>query len=152
MNPPITSKYTHTHTHWLLLAKMFSLNEVKILQEQIFSLSIVPLLSSINIFTYLLITMRKGWRKIIAHLITKSRPTLCNPVDCSFPGSSGHAISHTRIPEWVPFTPPPNRSLSNPSWNMKGFMLKRTDSIIERAVGKFIPVWFLCDWSCDNVS
>ena len=132
MNPPITSKYTHTHTHWLLLAKMFSLNEVKILQEQIFSLSIVPLLSSINIFTYFLITMRKGWRKIIAHLITKSRPTLCNPVDCSFPGSSGHAISHTR--------------------NMKGFMLKRTDSIIERAVGKFIPVWFLCDWSCDNVS
>ena len=27
--------------------------------------------------------------------------TLCDPVDCSLPGSSVHGIFHTRILEWV---------------------------------------------------
>ena len=27
--------------------------------------------------------------------------TLCNPMDCSWPGSSVHGISQTRILEWV---------------------------------------------------
>ena len=34
-------------------------------------------------------------------LITKLCPTLCNPMDCSPPGSSVHGISQTRILEWV---------------------------------------------------
>ena len=34
-------------------------------------------------------------------LITKSCPTLCNPMDLSPPGSSVHGISQTRILEWV---------------------------------------------------
>ena len=34
-------------------------------------------------------------------LVTKSRPTLCNPVDRSMPGSSVHGISQARILEWV---------------------------------------------------
>ena len=37
---------------------------------------------------------------MIAHLITKSCPTLCNPVDCSLPGSSVHGILQARILEW----------------------------------------------------
>ena len=28
-------------------------------------------------------------------------PTLCNPIDCSLPGSSVHEISQARILEWV---------------------------------------------------
>ena len=28
-------------------------------------------------------------------------PTLCNPMDCSPPGSSAHGILYTRILEWV---------------------------------------------------
>ena len=32
---------------------------------------------------------------------TKSCPTLCDPVDCSPPGSSVHGIFQTRILEWV---------------------------------------------------
>ena len=31
----------------------------------------------------------------------KSCPTLCNPVDSSWPGSSVHEILHTRVLEWV---------------------------------------------------
>ena len=31
----------------------------------------------------------------------ESCPTLCDPVDCSSPGSSVHGISQARILEWV---------------------------------------------------
>ena len=34
-------------------------------------------------------------------LIAKSCPTLCDPVDCSLPGSSLHGISQERQLEWV---------------------------------------------------
>ena len=34
-------------------------------------------------------------------LVAKSCVTLCNPMDCSLPGSSVHGISETRILEWV---------------------------------------------------
>ena len=34
-------------------------------------------------------------------LVTKSCLTLCDPMDCSLPGSSDHGISQARILEWV---------------------------------------------------
>jgi len=34
-------------------------------------------------------------------LVTKSCPTLCDPMDCSLPGSSVRGISQARILEWV---------------------------------------------------
>ena len=34
-------------------------------------------------------------------LVAKLRPTLCDPVDCSPPGSSVHGISQARTLEWV---------------------------------------------------
>ena len=33
--------------------------------------------------------------------VAQSCPTLCNPVDCSLPGSSIHGISEARILEWI---------------------------------------------------
>ena len=33
--------------------------------------------------------------------VAQSCPTLCNPMDCSPPGSSIHGILQTRILEWV---------------------------------------------------
>ena len=36
-------------------------------------------------------------------LVTQSRPTLCDPTDCSPPGSSVHGILWERILEWVAF-------------------------------------------------
>ena len=35
-------------------------------------------------------------------LVTQSYPTLCDPMDCSPPGSSVHGILQARILEWVP--------------------------------------------------
>ena len=38
-------------------------------------------------------------------LVTKSCLTLCNPMDCSLPGSSVRGISQARILEWVVMSP-----------------------------------------------
>jgi len=38
----------------------------------------------------------------VCMLVTQSCPTLCNPMDCSPPGSSVHGILQARILEWVP--------------------------------------------------
>ena len=38
---------------------------------------------------------------VCACLVTQSSPTLCNPMDCSPPGSSVHGIFRARILEWV---------------------------------------------------
>ena len=34
-------------------------------------------------------------------LVIQSRPTLCDPMDCSLPGSSVHGILQARRLEWV---------------------------------------------------
>ena len=39
-------------------------------------------------------------------MLTQLCPTLCNPLDCSRPGSSVHEILPARILGWVPFPPP----------------------------------------------
>ena len=42
--------------------------------------------------------------------VTQACPTLCDPVDCSPPGSSVHGILQARILEWVaiPFSSEPS--------------------------------------------
>ena len=50
--------------------------------------------------------MRHKWKKVKVKVKVKSLsrvpcPTLCNPMDCSLPGSSVHRILQVRIPEWV---------------------------------------------------
>ena len=37
----------------------------------------------------------------LSEVVAQSRPTLCNPMDCSPPGSSVHGILQARILEWV---------------------------------------------------
>ena len=44
--------------------------------------------------------------------VNQSCPTLCNPVDCSLPGSSVHGILQARILEWVAISF--SRDLPNP--------------------------------------
>ena len=42
---------------------------------------------------------------VVCYLVTKSRLTLCDPVDCSPPGSSVHGISQARIQVGCHFLP-----------------------------------------------
>ena len=40
-------------------------------------------------------------KNFVLRLVTQLHPTLCNPMDCSPPGSSVHRISQARILEWL---------------------------------------------------
>ena len=55
--------------------------------------------SEFNYIFFLLYT--KYWLCGDGDLVTQSCPTLCNPMDCSLPGSSVHGISQVRILEGV---------------------------------------------------
>ena len=59
-----------------------------------------PLLPGVAEFTCV------SGREKVKVLITQSRPTLCDPMDCSSPGSSVHGILQARIFEWVAISPP----------------------------------------------
>ena len=56
-------------------------------------------------------------------------PTLCNPMDCSPPGSSVHGILQARILEWVaiPFS--------------RGSSWPRDGTWVSRMAGRFFTVW-----------
>ena len=62
-------------------------------------------------------------------LVTQSCPTLCNPKDCSLPGSSVHGILQARIPEWVaiPFS---SGSSQHKDWTLVFYI-----------AGRFFTVW-----------
>ena len=52
---------------------------------------------------------RKAMTNLVV-LVTQSCPTLCDPMDCSSPGSSTHGIFQARVLEWgaivLPFLNP----------------------------------------------
>ena len=52
--------------------------------------------------------------EIYIELAAQSCPTLCDPVDCSPPGSSVHGIFQARILEWVAISSSRGSSQSNP--------------------------------------
>ena len=62
-------------------------------------------------------------------LVAQSCLTLCNPVDCSLPGSSVHGISQARILEWgaISFS----RGSSRP----------RDETQVSRIIGRRFTVW-----------
>ena len=39
--------------------------------------------------------------EVRACIVTQSHPILCDPIDCSMPGSSVHGILKARILEWI---------------------------------------------------
>ena len=45
--------------------------------------------------------MGSGRKKVHVSLVSQLCPTLCDPMDCSLPGSSVQGISQARILEWV---------------------------------------------------
>ena len=57
-----------------------------------------------------LILCKTASNKFVCVLCAQSCPTLCNPLDCSPPGSSVHGISQARILEWVAISYPKGSS------------------------------------------
>ena len=62
-------------------------------------------------------------------LIAQSRPTLCDPKDCSPPGSSVHGILQARILEWVTIRSPGD--LPNPGIEPGSPTLQANSSLSE---------------------
>ena len=58
----------------------------------------ITFFSSINNFISLPV---EGGRWKVEREVAQSCPTLCNPVDCSLPGSSVQGILQARILEWI---------------------------------------------------
>ena len=66
-------------------------------------------------------------------LIAQSCQTLCNPMDCSPPGSSVHEILQARIPSGLPFPSP--EGLPNPGIE-PGSPALQVDSLLSESPGK----------------
>ena len=61
--------------------------------------------NSVNIVSFIFMKMMECEWGLIGRIseseVALSCPTLCDPVDCSLPGSSIHGILQARILEWV---------------------------------------------------
>ena len=66
-------------------------------------------------------------------LVTKSCPTLCDPMDCGPPGSSVHGILQARILEWVAISF--SRDLPDPGF-IPGSLALQVDSLPSEPPGK----------------
>ena len=71
----------------------------------------------------------RKWGKWKESEVTQSYPTLCNPMDCSLPGSSIHGIFQTRVLEWVAISF--SRGSSQPS----------DQTQVSHIVGRCFTVW-----------
>ena len=77
------------------------------------------------------------------HHHAQSRLTLCNPMDCSLPGSSVHGIFQARILEWVAIS-----SSKGSSW----FRDQTCTSFVSCIAGRFLPVESLGSKDCNGNS
>ena len=66
--------------------------------------------------------------------VTESCPTLCDPKDCSPPGSSVHGILQARILEWVA------TSFS------RGSSQPRDQARVSCIAGRFLTIWATTTW------
>ena len=70
---------------------------------------------------------------VVVALVAQWCLILCDPMDCSPPGSSVHGIIKTRLLEWVAFSSP--RDLSNPGIK-PGSPALQADSLLSNLPGK----------------
>ena len=81
------------------------------------------------VFTKVLPALLSTNNPIMLVLITQLCPTLCDPMDCSQPGSSVHGILQARILEWVGI--PFSRGSSQP----------RGGTQVSYIAGRFFTIW-----------
>ena len=85
--------------------------------------------------------------KDICCLVTKQCPSLCDPMDCSLPGSSVHGILQARMLKWVTISS--SRRSSQPRDQTHAHII--IDYIPHAVI--FIPVTHLfCYWTCVSLN
>ena len=85
--------------------------------------------NSMAIWETKLLPMIFQWKWKVKALVTQLCLTLCDPMDCSPPGSSVYGILRARILEWVviPFS--------------RGFSWLRDQARVSVTAGRFFTVW-----------
>ena len=71
--------------------------------------------------------VQAGFRKGRESEVAQLSPTLCDPMDCSPPGSSIHGILQARVLEWVAIAFSSNQSILkeiSPECLLEGLLLK----------------------------
>ena len=94
-----------------------------------------------NYFTQRHVDLKSGefpnvYTCICCCLVSKLCPTLCNPMDCSLPGSSNHGLSQARIIEWIAISFP--RESYQPSFEPK------SPACISINCINLIKIWTIC--------
>ena len=79
---------------------------------------------------------KKVWK--VKGLVAQSCPTLCDPINCSPPGSSAHGILQARILEWVAV---PSSRGSSPRGDRTRVSCIAADSLPSGPLGKPKKVW-----------
>ena len=101
---------------WDLPTRGSNLHLLYLLHWQVDSLPLAP-------------PLPRAWKWKVKVKVAHSCPTLCDPMDCSLPGSSVHGILQARILEWVAF--PSSRWSSQP----------RDGIQVSHTAGGFFTVW-----------
>ena len=78
--------------------------------------------------------------------VTQSCPTLCDPMDCSLPGSSVHGISQAAILEWVAVSF--SRLIDKQNWGKRELQISIQCSWKWKSRRKFPVVWYTSRSSC----
>ena len=74
------------------------------------------------------------WKQKVKVLVAQSFPILCDPMDCSLPGSSVHGISQTRMLEWIAMPSSRSRDCSLSHQEGQGKSLSTIKSLVLAAV------------------
>ena len=93
------SHHNISYIFWVWLAYLTSL--VPLFLKDIFASSVYFQVNLSFLIKYVYYACCYFYAWLLFSFITKSCPTLCDPMDCSLPVSYFHGISQARILEWV---------------------------------------------------
>ena len=127
-----TKSHTKTTLLWFEVPKLFKSEFFLILHkleyrnklgaEAAVWLQLLPINLCFKLCTYTII--------FVCCLVTQSYRILCNPMDCSLPGSSAYGILQARIPEWV--------AISFSRWDLPNPWIKPGSP---EGIGRFFYHW-----------
>ena len=103
-------------------------------------------------FMFFCVALRH-YANIVVVLVAKSCQTLCDPMDCSLPGSPVCGISQVRILEWVAISfpgdlPDPGIKLVSPAWQVDSLPMGKPIywNTLRVKIPTFLTDYNVCVW------
>ena len=92
------SRFSALHALGFYIRRWTWPNHIPVLGQVV---NVLPTVSNFLLFTSTLLYIWCESESKSEREVTQSCPTLCDPTDCSLPGSSVHGIFQARVLEWV---------------------------------------------------